>query len=48
VAAKLKRDYLGIELSMDYIKNIAEPRLKEVETGVSVKEARAGQKALFE
>ena len=48
MAAKLKRDYLGIELSMDYIKNIAEPRLKEAETGVPVKEARAGQKALFE
>ena len=48
VAAKLKRDYLGIELSMDYIKNIAEPRIEEAETGVPVKEARTGQGALFE
>ena len=48
MAAKLKRDYLGIELSMEYIKNIAEPRIKEAETGVPVKEARTGQGALFE
>lgn len=48
VAAKLLgRRYIGIDISPEYCK-IAEERLKAVETGVPVKEARAGQMALFE
>ena len=48
VAAKLRRDYIGIELNPEYIKDIAEPRLKAVEAGVPVAEQKAGQKGLFE
>jgi len=47
VAAQLKRDYVLIELQGEYIK-IAEERLGAVDTGVPVKEARAGQTGLFE
>ena len=48
VAAKmLGRRYIGIDISPEYCK-IAEERLRAVDTGVPVKEARAGQKALFE
>jgi len=48
VAAKmLGRRYIGIDISPEYCK-IAEERLREAETGVPVKEARAGQGALFE
>jgi len=48
VAAKmLGRRYIGIDISEEYCK-IAEERLRAVDTGVPVKEARAGQKALFE
>jgi len=48
VAAKmLGRRYIGIDISPEYCK-IAEERLKAVDTGVPVKEARQGQKALFE
>jgi len=48
VAAKmLGRRYIGIDISPEYCK-IAEERLREAETGVPVKEARAGQRALFE
>jgi DNA modification methylase len=43
----LKRNYIGIDISPEYCK-IAEERLRAVDTGVPVKEARAGQKALFE
>jgi len=48
VAAKmLGRQYIGIDISPEYCK-IAEERLKAVDTGVPVKEARQGQGALFE
>ena len=47
VAAKmLGRDYIGIDISEEYCK-IARERLEAVDTGVPVKEARAGQMALF-
>lgn len=47
VAAKiLGRRYIGIDISPEYCK-IAEERLKAVDTGVPVKEARKGQGALF-
>jgi DNA modification methylase len=47
VAAKmLGRRYIGIDISPEYCK-IAQERLLAVDTGVPVKEARKGQKALF-
>lgn len=47
VAAKmLGRRYIGIEISEDYCK-ISRARLEAVDTGVPVKEQRAGQKPLF-
>lgn len=48
VAARLKRDYVLIELSPEYAQDIARPRLQAVETGVPLREARNGQRALFE
>lgn len=47
VAKKLGRRYIGIDISPEYCE-IARERLKAVDTGVPVKEARIGQKALFE
>jgi len=41
------RRFIGIDISPEYCK-IAEERLKAVDTGVPVKEARQGQKSLFE
>jgi len=47
VAAKmLGRRYIGIDISEEYCK-IARQRLEAVDTGVPVKEQRAGQLALF-
>lgn len=47
VAAKmLGRRYIGIDISEEYCQ-IARMRIKAVETGVSVKEQRAGQMGLF-
>jgi site-specific DNA-methyltransferase (adenine-specific) len=46
-AKKLGRKYIGIDISEEYCQ-IARERLKSVDTGVPVKEARRGQKALFE
>ena len=47
VAAKmLGRNYIGIDISEEYCQ-IARDRITAVETGVPVKEAKAGQKALF-
>jgi DNA modification methylase len=40
-------DYIGIELKPEYIE-LANERINKAETGVPVKEARQGQKALFE
>lgn len=46
-AKKLGRRYIGIDISEEYCQ-IARDRLKSVDTGVPVKEARSGQQALFE
>ena len=46
VAARLRRDYVGIELKPDYIE-MAKKRVMQGETGISVAEQVAGQKALF-
>ena len=46
-AKKLGRRYIGIDISEEYCQ-IARDRLRAADTGVPVKEARAGQKALFE
>ena len=47
MASKLGRRYIGIDISEEYCQ-IAEDRLRAVDTGVPVKEARAGQGALFD
>lgn len=48
VAAKLLgRNYIGIDISEEYCE-IARERIKAIETGVPVKEAKAGQGGLFE
>ena len=48
VAAKmLGRNYIGIDISEEYCE-IAQQRIKAVETGVPVKEQRKGQLGLFE
>ena len=48
VAAKmLGRRYIGIDISPEYCQ-IAKERLRAVDTGVPVREARAGQGALFD
>ncbi len=48
VAAKmLGRNYIGIDISPEYCK-IAEERLKDIDTGVPVKEARKGQMSLLD
>lgn len=44
-AKKLDRKFIGIDISPEYCE-IARARLRAVDTGVSVKEARAGQLAL--
>ncbi len=46
VAARLRRDWLGVELKPEYIK-MAEKRARQGETGISVKEQKQGQQALF-
>jgi site-specific DNA-methyltransferase (adenine-specific) len=46
VAARLNRNYLGIELKPEYIE-MAERRIMVGETGISVKEQNQGQQALF-
>jgi DNA modification methylase len=47
VAAKLGRNYTGIEINPDYIENQSKYRLLEGETGIPKKELIAGQKGLF-
>jgi hypothetical protein len=47
VAAKLKRDYIGIELNPKYITDIANYRMQEAETSITVEEQRQGQGSLF-
>ena len=48
VAAKLGRNYVGIEINPDYIENQAKYRLAEGETGIPKQELISGQKALFD
>ena len=43
----MRRDWIGIELKPEYIE-MAEKRAQQGETGVPVKEQKAGQLALFE
>ncbi len=47
VAKMLGRNYIGIDISEEYCQ-IARDRIRAVETGVPIKEARAGQMALFD
>ena len=47
-AARLGRNYIGIELNGKYVKKQALPRVRVAETGISVAERRQGQKGLFE
>ncbi len=47
VAVKLKRNYILIEGKQEYIDEIANLKLAEAETGVTVDEQRQGQKGLF-
>jgi DNA modification methylase len=46
VAARLRRDWIGIELKPEYIE-MAEKRARQGETGLSVKEQNKGQQPLF-
>ncbi len=46
VAARLNRNYLGIELNPEYIE-MAEKRVMQGESGIPVKEQKQGQQALF-
>ena len=46
VAAKLRRDYVMIDLKPEYIE-MGEKRVAEGETGIKVKEQNWGQKSLF-
>ena len=48
VAARLNRNYLGIEKNPEYKENHKDERVREAETGVPIEEARQGQGALFE
>ncbi len=48
VAARLDRNYFGIEINPEYKENHIDERVKEAETGVPIEEARAGQGALFD
>lgn len=48
VAAKLRRDYIGIDLKGEYVRDFAIPKLKAVDTGVPVAEQKIGQGSLFD
>lgn len=48
VAAKLNRDYIGVELNQEYIDKHAIPQITEAETGITIAEQKAGQIGLFE
>lgn len=47
-AARMGRNYLGSELSKDYLENQAKFRISAAETGVSADEIESGQMAMFE
>ena len=46
VAARLRRDWIGVELKPEYIE-MAEKRARQGETGISVKEQKQGQMPMF-
>lgn len=46
-AVKLGRDYFGIDINPEYVKDHAIRRTKEAETGVTVPEQKQGQMGLF-
>ncbi len=48
VAAKLKRDYVLIEMNPGYVEDIASFKLQEGEAGVPAKERKQGQQGLFD
>jgi len=48
VAARLNRNYTGVEINPEYIENQAVYRVAEGETGLTPQEQRKGQKGLFE
>jgi hypothetical protein len=48
VAAKLGRNYWGCEINPEYKENHIDERVREAETGISIEEARAGQRGLWE
>jgi len=47
VALKLGRHFVGIELSQEYLDDFGLDRLRAAETGLTAREVRAGQQALF-
>lgn len=47
VALKLGRHFVGIELSQEYLDGFGLDRLRAAETGLTAREVRAGQQALF-
>lgn len=48
VALKLGRRFVGIELNQKYLDDFGLDRLRAAEQGLTVKEVRAGQQALFD
>lgn len=48
VAARMGRNYIGSELSEDYLENQAKFRISAAETGLSSDEIESGQMAMFE
>ncbi len=48
VAARLDRNYFGIEINPEYKENHIDVRLKEAETGIPIAAARSGHRGLFE
>ena len=48
VATKLGRNYFGIDINPNYIRDHAEIRVRAAETGMSTEEVLAGQGGLFE
>ena len=47
VALKLGRHFVGIELSQQYLDDFGLDRLRAAETGLTAREVREGQQALF-
>jgi len=47
VALRMGRDFVGIELNADYVKDFCEPRLQAAQMGLTVEEVKDGQIPLF-